>query len=163
MKKVSKMISVLLVLVLTLTIVPTEFVKSGMKVQAAVSGITDGETYRIVSAYNGKAITDTDLYTFYSDCVVWTTSAMSDLARWRVKESGDYYTFTNIGSGKSIKITGNSNGDNVDLNGNDNSNNYKWRLIPITSGDYAGCFYIASSVKNSDGKEEYAEIISDED
>lgn len=88
---------------------------------------------------------------------------MSDFARWTVKASGDYYTFTNVVTNKSIKITGNSNGDKLDLNGNDNTNNYKWKLIPITQGDYAGCFYIASAVPNSGGAEEYAEIISDAD
>lgn len=158
-----KLISALLVLVMAITLIPAGFKGSQTDVNAATAGIVNGATYKIVSAYNGKAITHTDLYTFYANCVVWNTNAMSDLARWKVQESGDYYTFTNSYSGKSIKITGNSNGSNLDLNGNDNSNNYKWKLVPITSGDYAGCFYIVSAVKNSDGEEEYAEIISDED
>lgn len=164
MKKVKRLMSVLLILALTLTIVPTEFKGNAVEVNAAVSGIINGGTYTIVSAYNGKAITDTDLYNNFSDCKVWNTSAMSNLARWKVKESGEYYTFTNVGSGKSIKIDGDSkNGSNVDLNGNDNSDRYRWRLIPITSGKYAGSFYIASAIKNENGQEEYAEIISDED
>lgn len=45
----------------------------------------NGATYTIVSAYNGKAITQTDLSTFYANCVVWNTDAMSDLARWTLK------------------------------------------------------------------------------
>lgn len=121
------------------------------------------QPYTIVSAYNGKAITQTDLSTFYANCVVWNTDAMSNLARWTLKETGDYYNITNAVSGKSIKITGKNNGDNMDLNGNDNSDNYRWKLVPITSGTYAGCYYIVSAVKNDSGEEEYAEIISDDD
>lgn len=163
MKGIKKLMSVLLVLAMIVTMVPTELKISQTNVNAATTGIVSGKTYKIVSAYNGKAITQTDWSTFYADCVVWNTDAMSDFARWTVKASGDYYTFTNVVTNKSIKITGNSNGDKLDLNGNDNSNNYKWKLIPITQGNYAGCFYIASAVPNSDGAEEYAEIISDAD
>ena len=134
-----------------------------VEVKAATAGITNGATYTIVSAYNGKAITQTDLSTFYANCVVWNTDAMSDLARWTLKETGDYYNITNVVSGKSIKITGKNSGDNMDLNGNDNSDNYRWKLVPITSGTYSGCYYIVSAVKNDNGEEEYAEIISDDD
>ena len=35
--------------------------------------------------------------------------------------------------------------------------------MPITSGTYSGCYYIVSAVKNDNGEEEYAEIISDDD
>ena len=163
MKVIKKLMSVLLVLAMIVTLVPTELKISQTNVNAATTDIVSGKTYKIVSAYNGKAITQTDWSTFYADCVVWNTDAMSDFARWTVKASGDYYTFTNVVTNKSIKITGNSNGDKLDLNGNDNTNNYKWKLIPITQGDYAGCFYIASAVPNSGGAEEYAEIISDAD
>ena len=155
--------AVLLVLILLLTSVTFPTTRDIRKVYAAAEGIANGDTYRIVSAYNGKAITHTDLYTFYANCVVWNTKTTSNLQRWKVEESGDYYTFTNSYSGKGIKIKGNSNGSELDLNGNDGSNNYKWKLIPITSGDYAGCFYIASAVQNDDGEDELAEIISDED
>ena len=163
MKRVKGVISLLLIFALTLTLLPNGGIGNSVKVEGAVEGITNGGTYTIVSAYNGKAITQTDWSTFYADCVVWNTNAMSDFARWTVKESGDYYTFTNVVTDKSIKITGKNNGDKLDLNGNDNSNNYKWKLVPITSGNYSGCFYIVSAVKNDSGEEEYAEIISDED
>ena len=163
MKQRKKIISALLVVALIVAMMPMGFMSTSVDVDAAVSGIENGETYRIVSAYNGKAITQTDWSTFYADCVVWNTNAMSDFARWKVRESGDYYTFTNVVTDKSIKITGKNNGDKLDLNGNDNSNNYKWKLVPITTGDYAGCFYIVSAVKNDSGEEEYAEIISDDD
>lgn len=165
MRRVRRWISALLVLALTLTMMPTGFKSAEVEVNAAVAGITNGGTYKIVSAYNGKTIIDKDLYENYTDCVVWNANAMSDLAKWTVKESGDYYTFVNIVSKKGIKVDGDSkNGGNVDLNnGNDNSDRYKWKLVPITSGKYAGCFYIVSAMKNEEGQEEYAEIISDDD
>lgn len=158
MKGLKKVVALLQILFLLVTMLPIMNFSEPVTVDAAVSGITNGGTYKIVSAYNGKAITQTDLSTFYANCVVWNTDAMSDLAKWTLTERGDYYSITNIVSGKSMKITGNSNGDNCDFNGYDNSNNYKWKLVPITSGTYSGCYYIVSAVKNSDGNEEYAEI-----
>ncbi|MBC5668364.1 hypothetical protein DWW50_11255 [Eubacterium sp. AF15-50] len=163
MNKFKKFISLLLVATMIVTFCPNVSIGQSVEVKAATSGITNGATYTIVSAYNGKAITQTDLSTFYANCVVWNTDAMSNLARWTLKETGDYYNITNAVSGKSIKITGKNNGDNMDLNGNDNSDNYRWKLVPITSGTYAGCYYIVSAVKNDSGEEEYAEIISDDD
>ena len=158
-----RFISILLTVVMVSTLGGGMNFGQNVEVKAATAGITNGATYTIVSAYNGKAITQTDLSTFYANCVVWNTDAMSDLARWTLKETGDYYNITNVVSGKSIKITGKNNGDNMDLNGNDNSDNYRWKLVPITSGKYSGCYYIVSAVKNDNGEEEYAEIISDDD
>ena len=158
-----RFISILLTVVMVSTLGGGMNFGQNVEVKAATAGITNGATYTIVSAYNGKAITQTDLSTFYANCVVWNTDAMSDLARWTLKETGDYYNITNAVSGKSIKITGKNNGDNMDLNGNDNSDNYRWKLVPITSGTYSGCYYIVSAVKNDNGEEEYAEIISDDD
>ena len=158
-----RFISILLTVVMVSTLGGGMNIGQNVEVKAATAGITNGATYTIVSAYNGKAITQTDLSTFYANCVVWNTDAMSDLARWTLKETGDYYNITNVVSGKSIKITGKNSGDNMDLNGNDNSNNYRWKLVPITSGTYSGCYYIVSAVKNDNGEEEYAEIISDDD
>lgn len=163
MKKMKGGVSIFLVLVLVFSLFSSGGIGSSVEVKGATEGITNGGTYTIVSAYNGKAITQTDLSTFYANCVVWNTDAMSNLARWTLKETGDYYNITNVVSGKSIKITGKNSGDNMDLNGNDNSDNYRWKLVPITSGAYAGCYYIVSAVKNDNGEEEYAEIISDED
>lgn len=153
-----KLTSLLLAFVLTIAMLPIMSSSTANQVNAATAGVTNGETYTIVSAYNGKAITQTDLSTFYANCVVWNTNAMSDLARWKVEERGEYYSFTNIVSGKSMKICGTSNGSTTDFNGYDNSNNYKWKLVPITSGIYAGCYYIVSAVKNADGAEIYAEV-----
>ena len=158
-----RFISILLTVVMVSTLGGGMNIGQNVEVKAATAGITNGATYTIVSAYNGKAITQTDLSTFYANCVVWNTDAMSDLARWTLKETGDYYNITNVVSGKSIKITGKNSGDNMDLNGNDNSDNYRWKLVPITSGTYSGCYYIVSAVKNDNGEEEYAEIISDDD
>ena len=158
-----RFISILLTVVMVSTLGGGMNFGQNVEVKAATAGITNGATYTIVSAYNGKAITQTDLSTFYANCVVWNTDAMSDLARWTLKETGDYYNITNVVSGKSIKITGKNSGDNMDLNGNDNSDNYRWKLVPITSGTYSGCYYIVSAVKNDNGEEEYAEIISDDD
>ena len=158
-----RFISILLTVVMVSTFGVGMNFGQNVEVKAATVGITNGATYTIVSAYNGKAITQTDLSTFYANCVVWNTDAMSDLARWTLKETGDYYNITNVVSGKSIKITGKNSGDNMDLNGNDNSDNYRWKLVPITSGTYSGCYYIVSAVKNDNGEEEYAEIISDDD
>lgn len=158
MKGLKKAVALLQVLFLLVAMLPVINLSKPVTVDAAVAGITNGGTYTIVSAYNGKAITQTDLSTFYANCVVWNTNAMSDLAKWTLTERGDYYSFTNIVSEKSMKITGNNNGDNCDFNGYDNSDNYKWKLVPITSGTYAGCYYIVSAVKNNDGNEEYVEI-----
>ena len=158
-----RFISILLTVVMVSTFGVGMNIGQNVEVKAATAGITNGATYTIVSAYNGKAITQTDLSTFYANCVVWNTDAMSDLARWTLKETGDYYNITNVVSGKSIKITGKNSGDNMDLNGNDNSDKYRWKLVPITSGTYSGCYYIVSAVKNDNGEEEYAEIISDDD
>lgn len=157
MKILKKIVSVFIVLAMTITMIPAESLVSRTLVDAATTDIVSGKTYKIVSAYNGKAITQTDWSTFYADCVVWNTDAMSDFARWTVKSTGSYYTFTNVVTSKSIKITGSNTGDKLDLNGNDNSNNYKWKLEPITEGTYAGCFYIVSAVQNN-GVDEYAEI-----
>ena len=163
MKKLRKMISALLVIVLAVTMMPIGLVKESVKVNAAVSNIENGATYKIVSAYNGKAITQTNVSDYWADCVVWNTDAMSDLARWKVEESGTYYTITNIVTNKTMKTTGTERGDKLDLNSNDGADRYKWNIVPITSGDYAGCFFIVSAEKNSDGEEMYAEIISDDD
>lgn len=162
MKGFKKVVALLQILFLLVAMLPVMNFSKTTAVSAAVSGITNGGTYKIVSAYNGKAITQTDLSTFYANCVVWNTDAFSDLAKWTLTERGEYYSITNIISGKSMKITGTGNGDNCDFNGYDNSNNYKWKLQPITSGEYAGCYYLVSAVKNSSGGEEYAEITSDE-
>ena len=148
-----RFISILLTVVMVSTFGVGMNFGQNVEVKAATAGITNGATYTIVSAYNGKAITQTDLSTFYANCVVWNTDAMSDLARWTLKETGDYYNITNVVSGKSIKITGKNSGDNMDLNGNDNSDNYRWKLVPITSGTYSGCYYIVSAVKNDNGEE----------
>ena len=153
----------ILVLAMALSILPAGVNSVEKEVKAAVPGIVSGATYKIVSAYNGKAITQTDVSDYWADCVVWNTDAMSDLARWRVEESGDYYTITNIVTNKTMKTTGTNRGDKLDLNSNDNADRYKWKLEPITSGEYAGCFYIISAVRDSNGEEEYAEIISDDD
>lgn len=134
-----RFISILLTVVMVSTFGVGMNFGQNVEVKAATVGITNGATYTIVSAYNGKAITQTDLSTFYANCVVWNTDAMSDLARWTLKETGDYYNITNVVSGKSIKITGKNSGDNMDLNGNDNSDKYRWKLVPITSGTYSGC------------------------
>ncbi|MBQ9886136.1 MAG: carbohydrate-binding protein [Lachnospiraceae bacterium] len=160
MRKVKKILSLMLVLCMVMTLVPVYGV-SDNKAQAAAAGISNGGTYTIVSAFNGKAITQTDLSTFYANCVVWNTNALSDLAKWRLDERNEYYSVTNIVSGKSMKITGNNDGNNCDFNGYDNSNNYKWRLVPITSGEYSGCYYIVSAVKNDNGQDEYLEVTSD--
>ena len=124
-----RFISILLTVVMVSTLGGGMNIGQNVEVKAATAGITNGATYTIVSAYNGKAITQTDLSTFYANCVVWNTDAMSDLARWTLKETGDYYNITNVVSGKSIKITGKNSGDNMDFNGNDNSNNYRWKLV----------------------------------
>lgn len=162
MKSFQKIVALLQAAFLLVAMLPVMSFSEPENVNAAVSGITNGGTYKIVSAYNGKAITQTDLSTFYANCVVWNTDAFSDLGKWTLTERGDYYSITNVFSGKSMKITGNSNGSNCDFNGYDNSDNYKWKLQPITSGEYAGCYYLISAVKNSNGNEEYAEITSDE-
>lgn len=152
MKKLRKMISALLVIVLAVTMMPIGLVKESVKVNAAVSNIENGATYKIVSAYNGKAITQTNVSDYWADCVVWNTDAMSDLARWKVEESGTYYTITNIVTNKTMKTTGTERGDKLDLNSNDGADRYKWNIVPITSGDYAGCFFIVSAEKIAMGK-----------
>lgn len=162
-RRVSKIISFIMAVIMMISVIPADFSTAKTEVKAAVDGITSGATYKIVSAYNGKAITQTDVSNYYANCVVWNTDAMSDLARWKVEASGDYYTITNVVTDKSIKTTGNNSGDTLDLNGNDGADRYKWKLVPITSGEYAGCFFIVSAVLNDNGEEEYAEIISDDD
>ena len=137
-----RFISILLTVVMVSTFGVGMNFGQNVEVKAATVGITNGATYTIVSAYNGKAITQTDLSTFYANCVVWNTDAMSDLARWTLKETGDYYNITNVVSGKSIKITGKNSGDNMDLNGNDNSDKYRSQLydspaIIITDYDHS--------------------------
>ena len=97
-----RFISILLTVVMVSTFGVGMNFGQNVEVKAATAGITNGATYTIVSAYNGKAITQTDLSTFYANCVVWNTDAMSDLARWTLKETGDYYNITNVVSGKSI-------------------------------------------------------------
>ena len=163
MARMKKIISAVLVIALVIAMIPMGFTKEPVHVKAEVSGIESGATYKIISAYNGKAITQTDVSDYWADCVVWNTDAMSDLARWKVEASGEYYTITNIVTNKTMKTTGTNRGDKLDLNGNDGADRYKWKLVPITSGTYAGCFFIVSAEKNSDGEEMYAEIISDDD
>lgn len=162
-RKLAKITSLILIIAMVMGVVPMGISGTKIEIKASVQGITNGATYKIVSAYNGKAITQTDVSNYYANCVVWNTDAMSDLARWKVEESGDYYTITNVVTNKSMKTTGNNSGDTLDLNGNDGADRYKWKLVPITSGKYAGCFFIVSAVKNDNGEEEYAEIISDDD
>ena len=94
MNKFKKFISLLLVATMIVTFCTNVSIGQSVEVKAATSGITNGATYTIVSAYNGKAITQTDLSTFYANCVVWNTDAMSNLARWTLKETGDYYNIT---------------------------------------------------------------------
>ncbi len=149
-----KIIAFLMAVMLVVTPMPVQ----QTKVSAAVSGITNNGTYTIVNVYNGKALTQTDMSTFYANAVVWNTSAISNLSRWKLTERDSYYSFTNIGSDKSMKICGTSAGSTCDFNGYDNSNNYKWALEPITSGTYSGCFYIRSAVKSSNGQDLYAEV-----
>lgn len=57
MKGIKKLMSVLLVLAMIVTMVPTELKISQTNVNAATTDIVSGKTYKIVSAYNGKAIT----------------------------------------------------------------------------------------------------------
>lgn len=161
MKAAKRFIAFLQVVCLLIAALPVMNVSKPEVVNAAVSGIENGATYKIVSAYNGKAITQTDVSNYYADCVVWNTDAMSDLARWKVEESGDYYTIKNVVTGKAIKTYGNNSGDKLDLNSDDGADRYKWKLVPITSGQYAGCFFLVSAVKNDYGEEEYAEIHPD--
>ena len=138
--------------------------QNGLKnVKAEDEGAINDGVYVIQSVYNQKAITQTDVSNYYADCVVWNTDALSDLARFNVKKEGEYYTFTNTVTDKTMKITGKSNGDKLDFNGNDGTDIYKWKLVPITEGKYEGCYYIVSAVKNDNGEEECAEIISDDD
>lgn len=162
-RKLAKITSLILIIAMVMSVVPIGISGTKTEIKASVQGIRNGATYKIVSAYNGKAITQTDVSNYYANCVVWNTDAMSDLARWKVEESGDYYTITNVVTNKSMKTTGNNSGDTLDLNGNDGAYRYKWKLVPITSGKYEGCFFIVSAVKNDNGEEEYAEIISDDD
>ena len=156
--KLAKITSLILIIAMVMSVVPIGISGTKTEIKASVQGIRNGATYKIVSAYNGKAITQTDVSNYYANCVVWNTDAMSDLARWKVEEVGDYYTITNIVTDKTIKPYGFNNGDKLDLNGNDGSDMYQWKLVPITSGPYEGCFYMVSAVKNDNGEEEYAEI-----
>ena len=108
-----RFISILLTVVMVNTLGGGMNIGQNVEVKAATAGITNGATYTIVSAYNGKAITQTDLSTFYANCVVWNTDAMSDLARWTLKETGDYYNITNVVSGKSIKKKDNNSDNHI--------------------------------------------------
>lgn len=161
MKGFKKVVALLQTMFLLVAMLPVMNFSEPANVHAAVSGITNGGTYKIVSAYNGKAITQTDVSTFWANCVVWNTDAYSDLSTFTFTERDQYYSMTNYVSGKSMKITGNSSGNNCDFNGYDNSNNYKWTLLPITSGAYAGCYYIVSAIKDGNGADLYAEVTDD--
>lgn len=158
---VKRIMAVFVAMIMTIISVP--IYQGDVNVNAVENEVLEEGIYTIESAYNGKAITQTDVSNYYADCVVWNTKAMSDLARFRVKKSGNYYTFTNVVTDKAMKITGNKNADKLDFNGNDGTDIYKWEVVPITSGTYSGCFYLISAVKNDSGEREYAEIISDED
>ena len=127
-----KLLSVILALTMVITMLP---VMSGgeKQAQAATEGISNNGLYTIVNAYNGKALTQTDMSSFWANAVVWNTNAMSDLARWTLTERGEYYSMTNSYSGKSMKICGITTGSNCDFNGYDNSNDYKWKLVRINS------------------------------
>jgi len=151
-----RLLSALLIVVMTLAMIPA--MDGQNKAEAATAGINNNGLYTIVSAYNGKALTQTDMSTFWANAVVWNTNAMSDLARWTLTERGEFYSMTNVVSGKSMKICGTTAGSNCDFNGYDNSNDYKWKIVPITSGTYAGCFYIVSSRKTNDNQELYVEV-----
>lgn len=154
---VKKFVAMLLVMAMTITMLPV--MDEGEKqAQAATEGISNNGLYTIVNAYNGKALTQTDMSTFWANAVVWNTNAMSDLARWTLTERGEYYSMTNPVSGKSMKICGTTAGSTCDFNGYDNSNNYKWKLVRINSGTYAGCYYIVAANKTSGGEELYAEV-----
>ena len=159
MRRGKRLLSVALGVTLLLNVIP--YFSCAKNVEAADS-VAEG-TYIIESAYNGKAITQTDMSNYYANCVVWNQDSLSDFARFEIKKSGDYYTITNIVSNKTMKICGHNNADTCDFNGNDGQNIYKWRLEPITEGTYAGCYHIISAVKNDNGEDEYAEIISDDD
>lgn len=161
MKGLKKCVALLQVCCLVITLIPAISFSKPETVEASVSGITNNGTYQIVSAYNGKALTYTDLSTFWCNAVVWNNDTQSDLAKWTLTERGEFYSITNIVSGKSMKICGTSNGSNCDFNGYDNSNDYKWTLEPITSGTYAGCYYICSSRLDGSGNKLYVEITSD--
>jgi len=56
MNKFKKFISLLLVATMIVTFCPNVSIGQSVEVKAATSGITNGATYTIVSAYNGKAI-----------------------------------------------------------------------------------------------------------
>jgi hypothetical protein len=159
MRRGKQLLSIVMGMTLMVNAIP--FFSCEKKVEAAQT-VTEG-VYIIESAYNGKAITQTDMSNYYANCVVWNQNSLSDFARFEVKKSGEYYTITNVVSNKTMKICGHNNADTVDFNGNDGQDIYKWKLVPITGGTYDGCYHIVSAVKNDDGNEEYAEIISDDD
>jgi len=80
MKRIKKIVAMLQVVFLLGAMLPiTTFETS--EVQAAVSGITNGGSYMIVSAYNGKAITQTDLSMFYDQIFNNNVVAMKDAAK----------------------------------------------------------------------------------
>ena len=54
MNKFKKFISLLLVATMIVTFCPNVSIGQSVEVKAATSGITNGATYTIVSAYNGK-------------------------------------------------------------------------------------------------------------
>lgn len=61
MARMKKIISAVLVIALVIAMIPMGFTKEPVHVKAEVSGIESGATYKIISAYNGKAITQTDV------------------------------------------------------------------------------------------------------
>ena len=56
-----RFISILLTVVMVSTLGGGMKIGQNVEVKAATAGITNGATYTIVSAYNGKAITQTDI------------------------------------------------------------------------------------------------------
>lgn len=71
MKITKKIVALLQALFLLVTILPVMNFSKPETVDAAVSGITNGGTYYIVSAYNGKALTQTSVTGATSNAVVW--------------------------------------------------------------------------------------------
>ena len=161
MKGFKRVIACAQVVCLLFAATPAFTLTNPTEVSAAVSGITNNATYTLVNVFNGKALTQTNVETFWANAVVWNTDTLSDLARWKLTERDSYYSITNAYSGKSMKICGTDNGNNCDFNGYDNSPNYKWALEPITSGTYAGCYYIRSAVNGSNGSPIYCQVTSD--
>ena len=80
-----RFISILLTVVMVSTLGGGMNIGQNVEVKAATAGITNGATYTIVSAYNGKAITQTDLSTFYANCVVWNTECNERFGKMDIK------------------------------------------------------------------------------